>query len=37
LITMGSRGRDGMRRVLVGSVSDKVVRFAHCPVLVARS
>jgi nucleotide-binding universal stress UspA family protein len=34
---MGSRGRDGMRRVMVGSVSEKVVRFAHCPVLVARS
>ena len=36
LIVMGSRGRGGIRRALVGSVSDAVVRHAHCPVLVVR-
>jgi nucleotide-binding universal stress UspA family protein len=36
LIVMGSRGRGGMRRALMGSVSDSVVRCAHCPVLVVR-
>jgi nucleotide-binding universal stress UspA family protein len=37
LIVMGSRGRGGIRRALMGSVSDSVVRYAHCPVLVIRS
>ena len=37
LIVMGSRGRGGIRRALMGSVSDAVVRHAHCPVLVVRS
>jgi nucleotide-binding universal stress UspA family protein len=36
LIVMGSRGRGGMRRALMGSVSDSVVRHAHCPVMVVR-
>ena len=36
LIVMGSRGRGGIRRALMGSVSDAVVRYAHCPVLVVR-
>jgi nucleotide-binding universal stress UspA family protein len=36
LIVMGSRGLGGMRRALLGSVSDSVVRHAHCPVLVVR-
>lgn len=36
LIVVGSRGLGGMRRVLMGSVSDSVVRHAHCPVLVVR-
>jgi nucleotide-binding universal stress UspA family protein len=37
LIVMGSRGRGGIRRALMGSVSDSVMRHAHCPVLVVRS
>src|SRR5215217_5498911 len=37
LIAMGSRGLGGMRRVLMGSISDSVVRHAHCPVLVTRA
>ena len=36
LIVIGSRGRGGIRRALMGSVSDSVVRHAHCPVLVVR-
>jgi nucleotide-binding universal stress UspA family protein len=36
LIVMGNRGDGRMRRVLLGSVSDSVVRHAHCPVLVMR-
>ncbi len=36
LIVVGSRGRGGLRRALIGSVSDSVVRHAHCPVLVVR-
>ena len=37
LIVMGSRGQGGVRRALMGSVSDSVVRHAHCPVLVVRT
>jgi len=36
LIVLGSRGHGGVRRALMGSVSDSVVRHAHCPVLVVR-
>jgi nucleotide-binding universal stress UspA family protein len=36
LIVMGSRGRGGIGRSLMGSVSDSVVRHAHCPVMVVR-
>ena len=36
LIVIGSRGRGGIRRALLGSVSDSVIRHAHCPVLVVR-
>ena len=36
LIIIGSRGQGGVRRTLMGSVSDSVVRHAHCPVLVVR-
>jgi nucleotide-binding universal stress UspA family protein len=36
LIVMGSRGLGGVRRALLGSISDSVVRHAHCPVVVVR-
>jgi nucleotide-binding universal stress UspA family protein len=34
LIVMGSRGHSRLRRALMGSVSDAVVRHAHCPVTI---
>jgi nucleotide-binding universal stress UspA family protein len=37
LIVMGIRGLGGVRRALMGSVSDSVVRHAHCPVMIVRS
>lgn len=37
LVVMGSHGRTGIKRVLLGSVAEKVVRHARCPVLVTRS
>jgi nucleotide-binding universal stress UspA family protein len=36
VIVMGSRGHGGIRRALMGSVSDSVVRHAHCPVMIVR-
>ena len=36
LIAMGSRGRGGIRRALMGSVSERVVRHAHCAVMIIR-
>ena len=36
IVVVGSRGEGGVRRVLMGNVSDSVVRHAHCPVLVVR-
>ncbi len=35
-IVLGSRGHGGVRRALLGSVSDSVVRHAPCPVTVVR-
>jgi nucleotide-binding universal stress UspA family protein len=37
LIVMGCRGRSRIRRAIAGSVSDAVLRYAPCPVLVVRS
>jgi nucleotide-binding universal stress UspA family protein len=36
LIVMGSRGNGRLTRALLGSVSDAVVRHAHCPVTIVR-
>jgi nucleotide-binding universal stress UspA family protein len=36
LIVVGSRGLSGLSRFLLGSVSDRVARYAPCPVLLAR-
>lgn len=37
LIVVGSRGFTGLKHVLLGSVAQRVVRYAHCAVLVARA
>lgn len=34
LVVMGSHGRTGLKRMALGSVAEKTVRHAHCPVLV---
>lgn len=36
LIVVGSRGKNTMERLLLGSEAESVVRHAHCPVLVIR-
>jgi len=36
LIVMGTQGHTGLTHVLLGSVAEKVVRLAPCPVLVTR-
>ena len=36
MILLGSRGNTGLRRLVLGSVAEKVVRRARCSVLVAR-
>jgi nucleotide-binding universal stress UspA family protein len=36
LIVVGTHGRSGLRRMILGSVADKVVRGTHRPVLVCR-
>ena len=37
LIVIGTHGRTGLARAMLGSVAESVVRHAHCPVLVVRS
>ena len=36
-IVIGSRGLGALKRALMGSVSESVVRHAHCPVFVVRT
>lgn len=36
LIVLSSHGRTGMKRLLIGSVAERVVRLSPCPVLVLR-
>jgi len=36
MIVMGTHGRSGLNRVLLGSVAERVVRLAPCPVLTVR-
>ena len=36
LIVMGTYGWRGADRILMGSVAERVIEYAHCPVLVAR-
>lgn len=37
LIVIPSHGRTGVKRFLLGSVTERVVRLAHCPVLVLKN
>lgn len=37
LIVMGNHGRSGLGRLLMGSVAERVVRLAPCPVLTLKS
>lgn len=36
LIVMGAKGLSAVDRILLGSVSTRIVQYAHCPVLVVR-
>jgi len=37
VVVVGSRGESALRRAVLGSVSEDVVRYAHCPVFVVRA
>lgn len=37
LVVMPSHGRTGLKRIVIGSVAERVVRLSHCPVLVLRN
>ncbi len=36
IVVVGNRGLGGIQRLVLGSVSEAVVRYASCPVLVVR-
>ena len=36
LLVIGSKGRTGLKKMLVGSTATDVVKYAHCPVVVVR-
>src|SRR5215469_1423466 len=36
LIVIGTRGKSGFKRLLLGSVASHVVTYAHCPMLVVK-
>jgi nucleotide-binding universal stress UspA family protein len=36
LVAVGTRGRSGFKRLLLGSVASDVATYAHCPVLVVK-
>jgi nucleotide-binding universal stress UspA family protein len=37
LIVMGTRGLTGLKHVLLGSVVERTIRIAHCPVLTVKA
>ena len=36
LIVVGTRGRSGFKKLLLGSIASSVVTYAHCPVMVVK-
>ena len=36
MIIMGSHGRTGLQRLLLGSVAERTLRYAECPVLIVK-
>ena len=37
IVVMGTLGRTGLSKLIIGSVADKVIQNARCPVMVVRS
>ncbi len=37
LIVMGTHGLSGLSRLLMGSIADRVIRLAPCPILISKS
>lgn len=37
LVVMGTLGRTGFSKLMMGSVAERVVRYSNCPVMVVRS
>ena len=37
LIVLGTQGHSGLKRLMIGSVTDRVLRACQCPVLAVRS
>ena len=36
LIVIGTRGRSGIKKILIGSVASDVLHYAHCPVMIVK-
>ena len=37
MIVMGSHGRTGLKRLVLGSVAERTLRYASCPVLIVKN
>jgi hypothetical protein len=37
MIIMGSHGRTGFRRLMLGSIAERTLRYAECPVLIVKN
>jgi universal stress protein A len=36
MIVMGSHGRTGLKRLILGSIAERTLRYARCPVLIVK-
>ncbi len=36
LIVIGTRGRSGIKKLLIGSVASDILHYAHCPVMIVK-